>query len=208
MDQKTFSWKVKALTDQGSFTGWASTYGNADLSGDVVAPGAFSKSIQDQGRGIPLLWQHRSDQPVGLGRLSDQQNGLAIEGNLVMSDPVARRAYEHLKAGTIRGLSIGYEPVKATPRQDGGRTLNEVKLHEVSLVTFPMNEQATVTAVKSLDDVLPLLSSLTALELDEPETVGQLKSIVHEAKRLLPRDPAEQNAELLRELRAIERLFA
>jgi HK97 family phage prohead protease len=200
METRNFAWKIKSVSDDGSgtFTGWASTYGNTDLGGDVVAPGAFAKSIADQGDGVTLLWQHRTDQPIGRGKLSDQQSGLAINGKLLMSDPVARRAYEHLKAGTVRGLSIGYDPMKSTPRPDGGRTLNEVKLYEVSLVTFPMNQAATITGVKQLPDVLQVLEGLSAADLDDDETVDQLHAIDCALKRLLPADPALEHAARLR----------
>lgn len=205
MNHKAFPLKMKSLDqDSGGFTGWASTYGGPpDLGGDIVAPGAFTKSIQSQGKGITLLWQHRSDSPIGLGKISDDPKGLAIDGQLLMVDPVAQRAYEHLKAGTVKGLSIGYDPLKWTPTQDGGRILQELKLWEISIVTFAMNQNAVVDSVKSLRDVERLLHSLRAEDLEKAETVNQLQTIDSELKRLLiARDPEQAKAEMLRELQS------
>jgi HK97 family phage prohead protease len=201
MELKTFAWKVKSLDEEGCFTGLASTYGEpADLGGDVVTKGAFSKSIQDQGRGLPILWQHRADSPVGLGTISDHAAGLGLVGRLVMADPVARRAYAHLKAGSVRGLSIGYEPIKSSPRPDGGRNLHEVKLHEISIVTLPMNERAQVASVKAL---LQSLSSLSADDLDDDE-VSDLRGIAQHVKRLLPAAAQPDNSAALKQWQAVD----
>jgi len=208
MELKTFPLKIKSINDDddeenGEFCGLASTYGEPpDLGGDVVMKGAFTKSIQDQGKGLPVLWQHRTGQPIGVGKIADAPTGLLLNGKLVMADPVARRAYAHMKAGSVRGLSIGYDPVKATPRDDGGRNLHEVRLHEVSVVTLPMNPKAEVAGVKAL---LPMLASLNADDLaDDDELLIDLRSIDRYVKRLLPRDTAAGQADALAQLKAID----
>jgi HK97 family phage prohead protease len=56
-----------------------------------------------------------------------------------------------MKAGVVKGLSIGYDTIQAT--YDGDiRHLTELKLWEISRVIFPMNESAQVSAVKALSD--------------------------------------------------------
>jgi uncharacterized protein len=74
-----------------------------------------------------------------------------VEGQLLLSDPTAAKAYQFLKAGIIRGLSIGYETVKSA-FVDDVRELSELKLWELSVVTFPMNESAMVTGIKAMSD--------------------------------------------------------
>jgi HK97 family phage prohead protease len=175
MDLKSFPMKLGQIDDAGSFTGWASVYNNVDQGGDAVQRGAFTKSIQSQGRGITLLWQHRAAEPIGLGRVSDQEKGLQVEGQLLLSDPIAERAYQHLRAGTVKGLSIGYDTVKASPASGGGRLLQELKLWEVSLVTFPMNTATVVDSIKSLHDAERLLCSLRKEDLEKAETLNQLQ---------------------------------
>jgi HK97 family phage prohead protease len=212
MELKTFPLRIKSISDNddddenGEFSGLASTYGEPpDLGGDVVLKGAFTKSIQSQGKGLPVLWQHRTGQPIGVGKISDQPNGLLLNGKLVMADPVARRAYQHLKAGSVRGLSIGYDPVKVTPRDDGGRDLHEVRLHEISVVTLPMNPAAQVNGVKAL---LPVLAMLDTDDLeDDDELLGDLLSLNHYVKRLLPPDRADGDASRLAWLRGIDEML-
>jgi uncharacterized protein len=136
------------LDVQGRFTGLASVYGNMDLGGDVVEPGAFAKTIQDRGGEVPLLFAHDTRQPIGLAKLRDTNLGLLIEGELVLDVPKARETYTLLKHKVLRGLSIGYDLIKSDI-VNGVRRLRELKLFEVSVVVVPMNELATVTAVKA-----------------------------------------------------------
>jgi HK97 family phage prohead protease len=148
--QKDFKFALKQLDENGTFEGLAAVYNNVDLGGDVIEPGAFSKSLADRGAEIPVLWQHDSREPIGLGKLSDSAQGLIVKSRLVLESPTAQKAYGLLKAGVLKGLSIGYDPVKSRV-VDGVRRLSELKLYEISLVTFPMNESATVSSVKSED---------------------------------------------------------
>ena len=94
-----------------------------------------------------MLWQHASDKPIGSITLTDSPEGLRCSGRLLLAVDDARKAYALMKAGIVKGLSIGYQSVDATYR-GAVRVLKEIKLFEVSLVTFPMNDAAIVTAVK------------------------------------------------------------
>jgi HK97 family phage prohead protease len=144
---KAFSLQVKQLTDDGSFEGVASSYDTEpDLGGDVIEFGAFTKTLQASGNTRPLLWQHSS--PVGVVTLSDTPAALLAKGKLSMGIQQARDAYTLLQDQVVRGLSIGFEVVKSDFVGDV-RVLKEIRLWEVSLVTFPMNQSAQVTAVKS-----------------------------------------------------------
>jgi HK97 family phage prohead protease len=146
MEQLNVKLQVKSLDEQGRFIGLASVYGNVDLGGDVVEPGAFAKTIQDRGGEEPLLFAHDTRQPIGLAKLRDTNLGLLIEGELVLDVPKARETYSLLKHKVLRGLSIGYDLIKSDIVNGVRR---ELKLFEVSVVVVPMNELATVTAVKA-----------------------------------------------------------
>src|SRR5262249_49597112 len=150
MEQLNLKLQVKTVDEQGRFSGLAAVYNNVDLGGDVVVPGAFQKTLLDRGGEVPILFAHDSRQPVSLGTLQDTAGGLAIEGQLVLSVGKAKEAYDLLKAKVLRGLSIGYDAIKSDYK-DGVRYLRELKLFEVSLVVMPMNELATVSAVKTND---------------------------------------------------------
>jgi hypothetical protein len=141
--------EVKEISDAGTFRGVLSPYGNVDDGGDVVDPGAFARTLKEDGPTRPMLWQHKNDEPVGMLTLTDSPAGLLCEGKFLFDDalPAARKAYLLLKNQIVKGLSIGFQSV-ADEVIDGVRHLKEIKLFEGSIVTFPMNEMALVTAVK------------------------------------------------------------
>jgi HK97 family phage prohead protease len=156
MENSTYKFAVKSIDEAGTFEGLASVYSNVDLGGDIVAPGAFTRTLQAKGGEVPVLWAHDMRAPIGLGKLKDTAAGLSIQGRLVLSVGKAREAYDLLKAKVLRGLSIGYDVVRSDMKGSARRLL-ELKLYEVSLVTLPMNELAQVSAVKS-DQPLSLSS--------------------------------------------------
>ncbi|WP_163372867.1 HK97 family phage prohead protease [Endozoicomonas acroporae] len=149
--------EVKSLGDDGTFSGYASVFDVVDSYGDVVKKGAFLESLGEwssKGKLPPILWQHDPDQPIGpYTMMVEDEKGLYVEGKLLIDDdPLAKRAYAHLKAGTISGLSIGYTIPSGGGHWDekaGVYRLEKLKLYEVSLVTFPANESAEVESVKS-----------------------------------------------------------
>ncbi len=147
MNTKAFRLELKDIGPDGVFSGVASVYGNVDLGGDAVQRGAFTKTLAERGTQVPILWQHDQTTPIGLGTLTDSADGLLITGKLSLGTTKGREAYELLKDGVVKGLSIGYEVVKQG-FVGGVRHLKELKIYEVSTVTFPMNESATVTDVK------------------------------------------------------------
>jgi HK97 family phage prohead protease len=150
VDQKDFKFKIKSLKDDGSFEGLGAVYNNVDQGNDRILPGAFTRTLS-AGKKFPVLWQHKSDCPIGSCTITDSPAGLQVMGTLELSDPTAQKAYTFMKSGVIRGLSIGYETLQSS--YDGDvRNLTELKLYEISAVTFPMNEAAQISAVKSLSD--------------------------------------------------------
>jgi uncharacterized protein len=150
VERNSFSLKIKSVAPDGTFTGLGAVYGNVDLGGDKIMPGAFARTLA-AGKTIPLLWQHNASDPIGTAKLLDTAQGLQVEGQLLLSDPTAQKAYSFLKAGIIKGLSIGYETVKSA-FVDDVRELTELKLWELSVVTFPMNEAAMVSGIKAMSD--------------------------------------------------------
>lgn len=148
---------IKALADDGAFTGYGSVFGIEDRVGDVVEKGAFTGTLATWGQKNklpPMLWQHRMDEPIGVyTKMLEDEHGLYVEGRLLVSDdPLAKRAYAHMKAGSVTGLSIGYTVPRGGGVWDdnaGVYRLSQIQLWEVSLVTFPANESAQVETVKS-----------------------------------------------------------
>ncbi len=151
--QTSYSFEIKSLAEDGSFAGYASVFHVVDSQHDVIEPGAFRKSLSTREQPVQLLWQHQWAEPIGVVEaLFEDARGLFVKGRLLMEVARAKEAYALLKAGVLKGLSIGYNVQKARRDPDTGiRTLQEVELWEVSLVTFPANEAAQVTVVKSVD---------------------------------------------------------
>jgi HK97 family phage prohead protease len=143
-----FTLELKQLGEKGEFSGLASTYNNVDELGDVVEPGAFTKTLAGS-KERPLLWNHRD--PIGMVQLTDSPGGLLVQAKLSLAVRQAAEAYTLLKDNIVRGLSIGYETIRSD-FVGPVRHLRELKLWEVSLVTLPANTQAVVTGVKTAQD--------------------------------------------------------
>jgi HK97 family phage prohead protease len=143
---------LKSLDVDGRFAGYASVFGVVDNQRDIVMNGAFRQSIAERAGEIKLLWQHAQDEPIGyFTTMFEDEQGLYVEGQLMLELERGREAYALLKQGVVKGLSIGYSPVRYRLDPDNGvRQLQAVDLWEVSLVTFPANAQAGVTVVKSM----------------------------------------------------------
>src|SRR6185503_21128582 len=99
--------EIKEISAEGSFEGLLSPYGNVDGGGDVVERGAYVKTLKDQGPTRPMLWQHKTDMPIGELTLEDRSEGLWCKGQLLMALPEAQKAYLLIKARIVKGLSIG-----------------------------------------------------------------------------------------------------
>jgi len=145
---KKFSFEIKQVDEDGTFEGYLSKYDVVDLGKDVVKKGAFTKTIQESGGEVPLLWQHDHTSPIGSLKLEDRDEGLWVKGKLALEVQKAKEAYELVKAGVIKGLSIGYQTMRE--KMDGSiRNLLEISLKEGSIVTFPMLPLARIESVKA-----------------------------------------------------------
>jgi uncharacterized protein len=161
LKQRAHAFQVKAVDEKtGEFSGYGSVFDVVDSYGDAVIKGAFAKSLEGwKGKSkLPaMLWQHRMSEPIGVWtKMEEDDRGLYVEGRILLSaGDLERRAYEHLKAGSLSGLSIGYQVPKGGAIFDADSEtlfLKEIDLFEVSLVTFPANEAAQVDAVKAALD--------------------------------------------------------
>lgn len=129
---------------------------------DVVRPGAFRRTLADhKSRGVmpQMFLQHdRWSLPCGgWTSASEDEDGLALEGQILTDSarPEIKDLYPLVKRGWVSGLSIGFVPVKAKLDEKAKiRELVEVELQEISIVTFPGNDSARITDVKSADPAL------------------------------------------------------
>ena len=150
MKTKEFRLDVKNLAEDGTFEGYGSIFGNVDCYRESVVKGAFSKSLkkhEQDNNPVLMLWQHSWQDPIGVWKeLKEDDRGLYGEINLDVQK--GREAYSLMKQRALTGLSIGYKEVKYTDNAEV-RLLEEIDLYEISPVTFPANEEARISAVKS-----------------------------------------------------------
>jgi len=147
--------EIKALSDDGEFEGYGSTFNNVDKGMDMVMPGAFRRTLSEQKlTRIKMLRDHDTRKIVGKWlELAEDERGLKVRGKLFSHGEdaiqLAKETYALMKAEALDALSIGYRTIKsAWDEQSGVRKLLDVDLWEISVVTFPMNDLATVDGVK------------------------------------------------------------
>ena len=150
--------EIKAVNADGTVEGYGSVFGVRDNYDDVIAKGAFIQSLKDHkaaGTMPAMLWQHDADKPIGVWtEMVEDEKGLRIKGQLAMETVKGKEAHALLKMGALNGLSIGFMSKEwVYDRDTEVRTLTAIDLWEVSLVTFPANEKARVTNVKSADEM-------------------------------------------------------
>jgi len=157
----------------GRFSGVASTYGNADLVGDIMLPGCFNKWLAAKGRTYPLLWTHDSMEVIGHFDVKGTEDALEIEGKFNMDVQRGREGYSLLKNGDLKGLSIGFMIHDSEWSESGNRLIKEAELWECSLVAFPCNPEAMAEA-KSMK----FLTKGTSLaDLDDEEREAFIKLV-------------------------------
>jgi HK97 family phage prohead protease len=195
--------------DARTFEGYAAAYGNVDSDNDVIEQNAFAKSIKEgfpAGR-IKVLWQHKADMPIGMPvEMREDSKGLWVKSR-ISKTAKGDEAIELMRDGVIDRMSVGFSiPAgKSQIAKDGTRHIYEGKLFEYSIVTWPANDQAIITGVKTLkemrefaegnslsakarEELLAELASITALLKGEPQSTrtGQQPPLSSdEVKRLI-----------------------
>lgn len=197
MDVLDFQFKLADLdVARGVFKGYCSTFGNLDAGGDVVRPGAFARTLKERnGEPIPILWSHDMKQPIGAGtEAREDSHGLAVTGELVLSVARAAEVRDLMRAGIVKGLSIGYAipPGGAREGKDGARELLDINLYEFSPCCVPMNPLARITQPpKSLAAMTP--AEWSAHFRGAGFSKRDTERLVY-AVRGMPADPADEAA--------------
>src|SRR5262245_45096247 len=161
---------------------------------------------------MPLLWQHRSSEPVGhveSAQVTDK--GISFRARIAkIEEPgelknLVDKAYQAVKSRLVRAVSIGFRSLKSEDIKDdkkgfwGGTRFKEWEWLELSLVTIPANQDATINVVRSIDAELLTASGQTKQQGDDKEppagvTAKPTKTVVvkaKEAKRMAKKTLAE-----------------
>jgi uncharacterized protein len=177
-------------TEERTFKGYASTFGNRDEVGDIIEAGAFTKTIAERGpngtKQIKILWQH--SEPLGMPTIMQEDSkGLYVEGK-ISKTRLGDEALELMRDGVVDKMSIGFSIPGGKSDWDekrGSRIIREVKLFEFSPVTFPANEMASIEDVKSIEGLIALVKSGYATD----EKLAKLRSIYAQLKAVLEAEP-------------------
>ncbi|MCK4957744.1 MAG: HK97 family phage prohead protease [Planctomycetes bacterium] len=185
MHLKSLEFKADAVSIKDrTFTGYASTW-DVDYGGDLIVKGAFAKTLKEAGSRVKVLWQHY--EPIGVPtHMEEDTKGLLVTAK-VSKTRLGDEALELLADKVIDRMSIGYRipEGKSEYNSDGVRVIKELQLLEFSLVTFPMNDAAIVTGVKTVRDMLSCKNRI------DPAELKQLNDMVDELNALLHREPSK-----------------
>lgn len=173
MFTKSMPFEYKANAEKREFEGYASTY-KKDLVGDQVMAGAYKKTLQEglPANKIKILYQH--SEPLGLPlEMYEDSKGLYVRGKIANTQ-LGNDVIELMKMGVLNEMSIGYDVIQDEISEDGGtRLLRELKLYEVSVVTFGANPDTSINSVKSLSFLNELQPARLAMLLKEGRAISR-----------------------------------
>jgi HK97 family phage prohead protease len=169
--------EIRDSNDGMTISGYAAVF-NSDSEPlpfiERVAPGAFKRSLQSRNE-IKLLWNHDSGEPMaslrgGSLKLWEDAKGLAYEATLANTTR-GRDVAELIRSKVIDAMSFGFNVIKDTWDERGNRILESVRLHEISVVSYPAySATAGTVQVRSVDggiDAEALADALLRLESGE-----------------------------------------
>jgi HK97 family phage prohead protease len=188
--------QLKAASESGVIEGYGSVFGVRDSYDDIVAPGAFARTLAEaklSGRMPAMLWQHRPDEPIGAWtEMREDDTGLFVKGQLADTQR-GREALELVKLGALSGLSIGFVTKSYSYEKSTGiTTLTDVDLWEVSPVTFPANAEARISAVKQIEGISNIRDAEHALR-EAGFSAAAARAFIARIKGLSPREAEESD---------------
>lgn len=111
---------------------------------------------------MPLLWQHNSDEPIGQvidAKVSKGQIRVKLQVAKAGVADFIDKAWALIKNGLVPGLSVGFRPIEEVyDKTIGGFRYPKWSWHELSTVTVPANQEATITSVRSADEAILAVS--------------------------------------------------
>lgn len=192
MEVKSFFFHVTETKEEtrngqkvGIITGIASTF-DKDRGDDIVLPGAFTETIarhKENNRPVRMLFQHWTENLIGgfpIDQVQETEKGLEVVGEInLLPGHLGEWAYSLAKQDVLTDFSIGFRIIDEEFR-DGIRFIKKLELFEISMVNEPMNPNAVITSVKSMDGaqaketlVAQVKEYSASLGLDDPYAGAQ-----------------------------------
>lgn len=157
-DVASFKALPDSAGDKGQFEALVSVFGNVDVVGDRVMPGAFAKSLakwQERGDPIPIIWSHDWGNPqahIGAADphdVEETKDGLKVKGRLDMDNPFAAQVFRLLKERRVREFSFGYRIDNEKTAKDGANELLDLDLIEAGPTLKGANPETELLSVKA-----------------------------------------------------------
>jgi len=156
-EYKSFEIDSKTISESGEFEGYGAWFDNIDFGDDKIQKGAFKKTLKEK-KTFPLCSEH--GEIIGICTPKEDEKGLFGKFYPNMEVQKAREQLALARQGAITKLSIGYQAIKyhyENIKNKSVRVLTELKLYEISMVGFPMNDMADITDVKSNDNIFEII---------------------------------------------------
>lgn len=185
---KKLQFKIDSFNEEeGIFSGYGAVFSNVDTGGDIIEPGAFTKTLAEGWERVKILALH-NDCWLPIGRpleLREDANGLFLSAK-ISDTSMGRDIKVLLKDGVLNELSIGYDPIVFDYDADGIRHLREIKLWEVSIVTWAMNPEAKVTGYKAMQEAAEALGEEISRDIKAGRKISsmRLKSLQDASKSM------------------------
>jgi HK97 family phage prohead protease len=174
MNRAYSAFEIKAVDDERRVITGLATSPVPDRAGDIVNPMGVKYANP-----LPFLWQHRHDSPVGTVIFDKPtKNGITFTATLPkiteagpLKDMVDM-AWQAIKEKLVRGVSIGFRPLKYAYLESGGVDFQESEVYELSAVTIPMHQLATIQNIKAMDAAIKRPVRLLTLKKDHEKLPG------------------------------------
>lgn len=184
---------LKAVNEDKRIIRGMATTPTPDRVGDIVEP--LGVKFQNP---LAFLWQHRHDQPIGTVKFdTPTAEGIAFEAELpVIDEPGTLKdrvdeAWQSIKLGLVRAVSIGFRPIEYSWLDEGGIRFIETEVYELSAVTIPANSEAVIAGLKSMD--AGALAVLKTFDQGAPAATGTIAPVTK-----TPPDPTLKSVRVVR----------
>jgi HK97 family phage prohead protease len=194
--------EVKSLEEDGKFSGYGAVFNTVDHGNDIIQKGAFTRTLAEFKRAgtMPVMpWDHKLSDTIGDWiSMAEDHKGLFVEGQLWLGQGIqnAQRAYKMMKGTGSKGLSIGFVTKQSDRDSKGRRLLQELEIIEVSPTPIPMNPEATVLRVKSLNGGVDPQKLESMLRDECGLSAREAKSLMDGGFRALSSNDQDSSSEL------------